>query len=302
MRTRKAITRLIATTMVLGALAAGLFGANWLRSVEAEDGSVRFVSYATIGMVPGQRMRLVAANSGGTASVSMSLQYYLAHGNNSQNHVPFHETELIQVPRGEFRFSELSRRELNTEGERGTGRAQVIVSLTIIAPAGSHPDDFPTSLEVTDDEEQTVQTDSKYRLILVAARRSAQLAPISLIPGQRLSYTVFNPNDEGSQPVRVRAYGYDAIGRLVTKTDPVELRPGQSYTANLDSADLRVSGEDETGRLMIRVETRVELMDGSESTIKLPVSMELVDKHTGRTQGGSYFAGTVSVSGDGFDG
>ena len=52
------------------------------------------------------------------------------------------------MPPGEFRFSDVSRRDLNTEGEPGTGRAQVIVRVTIITPEGSNPEDFPGSLEL----------------------------------------------------------------------------------------------------------------------------------------------------------
>ena len=110
----------------------------------------------------------------------------------------------------------------------------MLVKVTIVAPAGSNPEDFPCSLEVIEDEVrvgQSVQTDSKYRLIILAAKRSKQLAPIGFIHGQRLSYTFSNPNEEGNQPVRVQAYIYDATGRLLTQTDPVELKPGDSYTS-----------------------------------------------------------------------
>ena len=61
-------------------------------------------------------------------------------------------------------------------------RAQMMVRVTIIAPAGSNADGFPASLEIIEDGVQSgesVQTDSKYRLVLLAAKRSKQLnAPI----------------------------------------------------------------------------------------------------------------------------
>jgi uncharacterized membrane protein YjfL (UPF0719 family) len=58
MKTRHTLTKLITKTMAVAALAAAgiLFGADWLQPVEAQsgDGSVTFVSYASIGIVPGE--------------------------------------------------------------------------------------------------------------------------------------------------------------------------------------------------------------------------------------------------------
>lgn len=311
MKTPNTITKHIAITMSLVALvAAGLLcGVGLLQPVEAQigDGSVRFVSYASLGIVDGQKVRLSVANTEQSAgNLTLSFSYYLAHGTNSSSSVPLYESEWIQVPPGEFRFSDVSRKDLKTEGEPGTGRAQVLVKVTIIAPAGSSQEDFPCSLEVIEDEAQdgeSVQTDSKYRLIILAARRSKLNAPIGLVPGQRLSYTFLNPNEEDSQPVRVQAYIYDATGRLLTQADPVELRPGQLHRFDVDRDDLRVAGEQLTGRLQVRAGIQVALMDGSVRHVNIPVWMELVDKSTGTTIDGGYgdyYTGTVSVSGDGF--
>ena len=292
MKTRNTITKLITITMAVAALAATgvLCGAGWLQPVEAQsgDGSVRFVSYTSIGIVHGQRVRLSVGNPEESTGNRFVYVYYTVSKPSGD---PLYESEWIRVPSGEFRCSDVSREDLNTEGEPGTGRAQVMVIVTIIAPAGSNPEDFPGSLEVIEDEGQggeSVQTDSKYRLIILAAKRSKHLAPIGFIPGQRLSYSFFNPNEEGSQPVRVQAYIYDATGRLLTQTDPVELRPGQSHTFNIDRDDLRVAGEPSTGRLQVRADIQVALMDGSVRPFKLPVSMELVDNRTGATVVGDY--------------
>ena len=62
------------------------------------------------------------------------------------------------MPQREFRFSDVSRKDLNTEGEPETGRAQMMVRVTIIAPAGSNADDFPASLEIIEDGVQSGET------------------------------------------------------------------------------------------------------------------------------------------------
>ena len=306
MKTRNTITKLI--TMTLAALVAAdlLCGGGLLQPVKAQtgDGSVKFVSYASIGIVHGQKIRLSVANneeSGGTLSLSFS--FYLAHGSNASSSVPLYESEWIKVPQREFRFSDVSRKDLNTEGEPETGRVQMMVRVTIIAPAGSNADDFPASLEIIEDGVQsgeTVQTDSKYRLILVAAKRSKLNAPIGFYPGQKFRYSFFYPKEEGDQPVSVTTYVYDSYGNLLRQTDPVVLQPGDLHVLDIDRDDLRVPGEEGTGRLQVRAGIQVAAMDGSVRPVKLSVSMEVVNNRTGSTSGGDYFTGTVSVSGDGF--
>jgi hypothetical protein len=146
MKIRYTITKLIAITMVLAALvAAGLLsGAGGLQPVAAQTGggSARFVSYGSIGIIHGQKVRIsVRTPESSPGNLKLSFSYYLAHGSNSSNSVPLYESDWIQVSPGELRFSDVSRRDLNTEGEPGTGRAQVIVKATIQAPAGSNPED-----------------------------------------------------------------------------------------------------------------------------------------------------------------
>ena len=303
MKTLNLITKLIAITMAVAA-ASLLSGNGLLQPVAAQtgDGSVKFFSYASLGIVPGDRVRLNVANtrhSGGPSTLSFS--YYLAHDTNSAS-VPLYESELIQVPPGEIRSAEVSHTDLKIEGEPLTSRVEMIVRVNIVASAGSDAEDFPCSLEVFPDEARdgnAIQIDSRYRLIIVAAQRSKQLnAPISFMPGHRLSYTFINPNEEGSQPVCVQAYTYDGAGRLITQTDPVKMEPGQTHNFNINHDDLRVAGP-----VQVRTDIQVVLMDGSVRHVSIPVWMELVNNSTGATiesSGGSYYAGTVSVSGDGF--
>jgi hypothetical protein len=289
MKTRNTITRLIAIAIAVAAL-------GWLETAKAQssDGSVRFVSYASVGIVHGEKIRISVANTAeSSGTLSLSFQYYIADGTNSSIGVPFYETELMNVPQGEFRSSGVSREDLITAGEPGTGRAQVMVRVSIVAPAGSDPEDFPSSLDVFADDRggQSIQTDSKYRLIYVAARRAA-IAPIGVLTGHRLSYSLFNPNEEGSQPVRATAYVYDSYGNLLKQTDPVVLRPGQLHNW--------IFNHDELGGRQVRASIQVVLMDGSVRHAKLPVSFELVNNGTGRTVagGGPYSTGYVKVSPD----
>lgn len=99
--------------------------------------------------------------------------------------------------------------------------------------------------------------------------------------------------------MRVSTYGYDGMGRLVSQTDPVQLQPGEFYIANIKREDLRVPGEELTGRLPVSTVIQVVSLDGSTRPVNIHVSMERVDR-TGSSSAGEYYTGTVSVSGDGF--
>ena len=301
MKTRNKITRLIAIVMMCAALVSVV-------KAQTDDGSVKFVSYASVGIVHRQKIRLSVANtkqSGG--NVSLSFSYYLAHGTNAMSSVPLYESESIKIPAGEFRFHDVSREDLKIDGEAQTGRAQLLMKLTMIAPAGTEADDLPAALEIIEDEVQaggTVNTDTKYRLVIVAANESKQLnAPFGFLPGYKIRYTLYYPKEEGEQRVGVTTYTYDSYGNLLHQTNPATLEPGESVVFDVDRDDLRVPGEDNTGRLQVASGIQAALMDGSVRTIRLSVSMELVDS-TGRTRdippGGQYFTGTVTVSGDGF--
>lgn len=304
----KTITKLIAIIMTLATLVAVLPGGGGLLPVvnaQTGDGSVRFVSYASIGIVRGQRIRLSVANtaeSGG--SLTLSFSYYLAHGSNSSSSVPLYESEWIKVPPKEFRFSDVSREDLNTEGEPETGRSQLLVKVTFIAPAGSNADDFPGALEIFQDEVRdggSVNTISKYRLILVAANSSKQLnAPIGFIPGETLRYSVFYPNEESDQPVRVQAYIYDSYGNLLKQSDPVVLRPGESYAFDFNGDDPRLpAARNAMAVVQLSAGVPAASIDGSVRPVKLSVSMEVVNNRTGSTSRGSYYTGTLTVSGEG---
>ena len=104
------------------------------------------VTFAAV--VPGQAIRLSVGNTAESATNRFVYMYYTV---SNPSGVPLYESGRIQVPPREFRFSDVSRPDLNTEGEPGTGRAQVMVRVTIEVPAGSNPEDIPCSLEVVDE-------------------------------------------------------------------------------------------------------------------------------------------------------
>ena len=301
MKTRNATTKFLTTALVV----AVLCGAGWLKPVAAQsdDDGVRFVTYASVGIATGEGVRLSMANpkkSGG--NLMLRFSFYLAHGSIDSSTVPVYESEWIEVPPGEFRSSDVWRKDLKTEGEPQTRRQQLLMTMVMMGVAGSNPDDYAGSLEVLEEDAQTgnaVQTDSKYRLIILAPKSSKQLnSPIGLLPEHRLRYTVLN---EEREPVAVTGYTYDAVGNLTSQTAPVRLEPGECRTFDVNYDDLRVKGEEGSGRVQLSGVVQFALMDGSVRPVKVHVWREIVNNQTGSTTGGDYFTGTVTVSGDGFD-
>ena len=133
------------TALVVVALAATsvLLAAGWLQPVAANggDGSVRGVS---VGVNRGQTIRLTIRST--HDPISYSSATYDQVGN------LIHATPPQRVPAGEFRYSDICRRDLHAEGEPDTGRLQVLVKLVIELPAGTEPSDVKTSMEIINEE------------------------------------------------------------------------------------------------------------------------------------------------------
>ena len=120
------------------------------------------------------------------------------------------------------------------------------------------------------------------------------------VPGQSLhcSMAYLGRSEEGGGTVQVTTYVYDQTGRLLSRTDPVELRRGQFHTSIIDRDGLPVEGEARTRRAQVRVEFQFQV-DASQTLISdkdFLVTVEGVNN----SSGGSYFTGTPPVSDDNF--
>jgi hypothetical protein len=105
-------------------------------------------------------------------------------------------------------------------------------------------------------------------------------------------------SEEGGGTVQVTTYVYDSTGRLLSRTDPVELRRGEFHTSIIDRDGLPVEGEARTRRAQVRVEFQFQA-DASQTLISdkdFLVTVEGVNN----SSGGSYYTGTLPVSDDSF--
>ena len=150
MKSRSRITKLIAITMAMAAIAvigsslvAGRAGA-----AGRQDVNDIYVYRTLVGIIPGQGIRVSVGNTAETPGSTVTWTYKVTNTGG----VPLYESEWMYVPVRRFSFSDVSREDLNTEGEPRTRRAEVMVTVTIQAPAGSNPDDYIGSLELIDEE------------------------------------------------------------------------------------------------------------------------------------------------------
>ena len=107
-----------------------------------------YVYRSLVGIIPGQGIRISVGNTAEAPGSTVTWTYKVTNPGG----VPLYESEWKYVPVRVFHRSHVSRQDLNTEGAPGTGREEVMVTLTLRVPAGSNPDDFPASLELIDEE------------------------------------------------------------------------------------------------------------------------------------------------------
>lgn len=117
--------------LTIAALAAGAFQftSNWIQPAKAQlqDGSVKFIAYSLGGIVPGQMVRVVAANLGGDRSNSMAFRSRFL----DQHGTLVFESTRMEVRAGGFGKHDVLFGGLGMDSETGTGRKQFRVEVLI---------------------------------------------------------------------------------------------------------------------------------------------------------------------------
>ncbi|HEY7547665.1 MAG TPA: hypothetical protein VID27_22395, partial [Blastocatellia bacterium] len=106
---------------------------------------------------------------------------------------------------------------------------------------------------------------------------------VGFAPGQTLRFSLFNPMDQGREPVSAQAYIYDSTGRLISQTEKTDIPAGQFRSLNINRDLLSEAGEAGTGRLQVRGVIQVAFSDGSVRTVSksLTLSIEVIDNRNG---------------------
>ena len=163
MKTRNRITKLITITIAVAAIAviSSSWAAGRAGAAGRSDVNDIYVSRSLVGIIDGQAVRISVGNTANSSGTPIVWTYKVTNTGG----VPLYESERIQVPGGEFCSSDVPRRDLNTEGEPGTRRVQMMVRVEIEAPSGSNPSDVIVSVEII--EETTGRTSGLREMILM---------------------------------------------------------------------------------------------------------------------------------------
>ena len=140
MKTRITITKLIAITMAITAMA--VVGSSW--SAEAQHVRV-FDGITFVGFIPGETLRFsvgnLSARRRGGEPVRAQVKLYDAQGN------VIARSQEVEVLPGQFHTFNFNRDDLPLAGEPGTGRLQVGVDFQFQADASTS---FSASMETVD--------------------------------------------------------------------------------------------------------------------------------------------------------
>ena len=264
---------------------------------------------ASLGLAPGQTLRLTALNGndpgsrGGSEPVHALATLYDAHGS------PIAQSAEVEIPAGEFRSIEFDRDDLGLAGEPGTGRVQVrsriryrflaIVDRTQLSPPSSEILDKSTGMTAAILSGRNEDD----------PRRSGfeNDALIGMVPGQMLRFTVVNPDEPDSRSGGITKLGSKLLilqgdGTYLGESDELDVAAGEFRSIEVKREDLRVAGEPGTGRLQVRGKIILWVREGSSNPNLSPtVSVELVNSSTGKTaaatQGRSLFIVSTAAQG-----
>jgi hypothetical protein len=161
--------RYIIGLALVALVAASLLSGSKAVSARA-DGSVRFVSDASIGITPGQLLRVSLGKTANPRTAGMQFTYEVAvYAGLCPGPCAGEATiKMLRTGTGgavapSFGHSDVHYRDLGVEGEPGTGRVQMSVQIVIAAPSGSEPADFSVSLEIINERtgETTIHTSNR---------------------------------------------------------------------------------------------------------------------------------------------
>jgi hypothetical protein len=149
MKTRSTITKLIALTVAVAAMAV-IGSICW--TTEAQHTRLIFATDQGIyGFVPGQTARFSVANLSapeqGGGPVRAQVKLYDAQGN------VLAQSEEVELRPGQFRTFDFNRDDLLVAGEPGTGRLQVRPGIGILKSrdgGSTWPNNIPASMELVD--------------------------------------------------------------------------------------------------------------------------------------------------------
>jgi hypothetical protein len=257
--------------------------------VHAQRGTEYLLIFPSVGLAPGQTLRLTLFNPDATpvraqARVhTSSINAVLADGS----------VRFVQA--GVFHAFDFKRSDISLPGEAGTGRLQLLATCVISGVGLQRKiDEFAAMLEVI--EEASGSTIVAGKNILIGGHTGDVLSGfeddilLGSVPGQTLRISLFNLPSAGPEtqrdPLNGRVKLFDSRGNLIAQSPELVIPQGAFRAFDFDRNALPLPGEPGTDRLQMRLHLEASTADPTNpgTTEQLAASVEVIDNSTGKTR------------------
>jgi len=286
--------RSIARQVLIAKLAAlALSAICFLQApVRAQEMTGYTLMFPSVGVAPGQKLRLTLFNPNGTP-VRMQAQIYYEPGFQGGVYVA---SGFVTNNRDEFHSFDFRRSDIPIAGEAGTGRVQLQPSVRLDFSGAINS--VVASMEIIEVREGTSNTIFVGEVIPSQGGGSGNDTLNSgfgndiimgIVPGQTLRVTLFNPpsSESGAQsePVGGHVKVFDGRGNLIAQSPEQVIPPGKFRSFDFNRGALPLAGEPGTNRAHVRIKPFYNFSSGRLSPVL--ASFEIVDASTGRTVKGA---------------
>jgi hypothetical protein len=260
--------------------------------VRAQELTGYTVMFPSVGLAPGQKLRLTLFNPNGTP-VRMQAQIYFESGFQGGVYVA---SGFVTNNRDEFHSFDFHRSDIPTVGEAGTGRIQLHPSVRLTFSGAINS--VVASMEIIEVRDGTSNTFFVGEIIPSQGGGSGNDTINSgfgndiimgIVPGQTLRVTLFNPpfSESGAQnePVGGHVKVFDGSGNLIAQSPEQVIPPGKFRSFDFNRGALPLAGEPGTNRANVRIKPFYNFR--SERLSPVLASFEIVDGSTGRTVNGA---------------
>jgi prepilin-type processing-associated H-X9-DG protein len=296
--------RYIVRHILMAMLAALALGALcFLQApVRAQEMTGYTVIFPSVGLAPGQILRLTLFNPNGRP---VRAQAY-AHSGGAN--ILLGDGSVRFLTAGVFQSFDFRRSDILLAGEEGTGRIQVRGSIRLTFSEAINP--VVASMEIISISDGTSNTILIGEVIPsvpssgggndVLIGGAARDILMGLVPGQTLRVTLFNPLSSGSvagsvagseaqgEPISGHVKVFDGSGNLIAQSPEQVIPPGEFRSFDFNRNALPLRGEPGTNRAQARIKPFFKFE--SERLSPVLASFEIVDAGTGRTLGGAVAA------------
>jgi len=290
--------RSIARQVLIAKLAAlALSAICFLQApVRAQEMTGYTVMFPSVGLAPGQILRLTLFNPNGTPVRAQ------AYAHSAGAHILLGDGSVRFLTAGPIQSFDFRRSDILLAGEAGTGRVQLRPSVRLTFSEAINP--VVASMEIIEVRDGTSNTVFVGEIIPSQGGGSGNDTLNSgfgndiimgIVPGQTLRVTLFNqPSSESeaqSEPVGGHVKVFDGSGNLIAQSPEQVIPPGEFRSFDFNRGALPLPGEPGTNRAQVRIKPFYNFR--SERLSPVLASFEIVDDSTGKTKFGGAVAGVL---------